>query len=85
MDVAERLLRALPPSASEQGLVTSLGNGKALFDLTQLVRLQLKHHFGESLRIVESIADTKSNLDFHSYRRGKAQAERQYSFVVLNP
>jgi copper oxidase (laccase) domain-containing protein len=72
-DVAKKLTGA-PPSAS----------GKQYVDLSALVRAQLQQTFGAKIRIFECLHDTKTSVDFHSFRRDGAPAGRQYSFVVLN-
>lgn len=57
---------------------------KRYVDLEKIVRHQLQATFPGIA--IESLAkDTFSNPEFHSFRRDKAQAGRQYSFVVLKP
>lgn len=58
---------------------------KVFFDLAALAREQLNDSFGSGLKVSEYLRDTLTDLDFHSYRRGKTTPDRQYSFVVLNP
>jgi YfiH family protein len=80
-DVTERLLNA---AAHRDGLAHAHSDPtKSYFDLTELVRRQLRQAFGTELSIAEYLEDTVTNLEFHSFRRQKQQADRQYSFVVL--
>lgn len=80
-DVAARLLMA---SGNQKTLSLPHPNPtKSYFDLTEMVRGQLRRTFGADLTIAECLEDTVTNLEFHSFRRQKQQADRQYSFVVL--
>jgi len=80
-DVAEQLLKAAP---SVDGLVLPHADpAKAYFDLTELLRRQLREAFGAGITIHEHLADTVTDSNYHSYRRGKQLADRQFSFVVL--
>jgi YfiH family protein len=72
-DVAHQLTGAAPSPS-----------GKQHVDLTALVRSQLKQAFGAKIKIFECLHDTKTSPEFHSFRRDREQAGRQYSFVVLN-
>lgn len=80
-DVA-RQLAAASPGGSDFSLAHSEVS-KRFFDLASLAKEQLKTTFGPEIQIAEFLRDTKTDLEFHSYRRGKATSERQYSFVVL--
>jgi YfiH family protein len=81
LDVAERLEKA--PSGSQLSLPHP-DPAKKYFDLTEMARRQLRAAFGPDLKIHECLEDTVTNELFHSYRREKQQADRQFSFVVLN-
>jgi len=81
LDVAQQLLNAAP---EKHGLLLPHPDPrKTYFDLTELVRRQLRQSFGDALEIHECLEDTQTSVQFHSYRREKQQAGRQYSFVVL--
>ncbi|HMN68611.1 MAG TPA: polyphenol oxidase family protein [Bdellovibrionales bacterium] len=58
---------------------------KTYLDLTELVRRQLRKAFGSNISIVEALENTVTSPRFHSFRRDRERAERQYSFVVLKP
>jgi YfiH family protein len=77
-DVAETLLQASPDR--DLTLISPLSEQKVLFDLRRLATQQLASAAPE---IEECCFDTKTSELFHSYRRGKEKADRQYSFVVL--
>jgi len=78
-DVAELLLKAA--ATPDPSLVAAAASSdKAYFDLLKLAQNQLTAH---GLRAEECCYDTKTDLRFHSYRRGRQSTERQYSFVVL--
>lgn len=84
-DVARQLFSAAPNGASEYDFMAMHDDpNKVYFDLTELIRQQLRLAFGETLEIAECLEDTKSSVQFHSFRRDREKAERQYSFVVLN-
>lgn len=85
-DVAQSLLQALPPiqALANAQLAQSLPNGKVLFDLKGLLLAQLKAAYGSQLNVSACDHDTKTDLQFHSFRRDRERAERQYSFVVIN-
>jgi polyphenol oxidase len=80
-DVSDRLLKAA--TQPDRLAYPHPDSGKAYFDLTEMVRRQLRQAFGVNLSIAEYLQDTVTNLEFHSFRRQKQQADRQYSFVVL--
>lgn len=80
-DVAKSLLTA---ASSPEGLLSPHpAPDKTYFDLTELVRRQLRSTYGHSLPIHEKIEDTQTHPLFHSFRRDKQAAGRQFSFVVL--
>jgi YfiH family protein len=82
-DVGRQLMAASPsPDAS---LASDASDpAKQFFDLKKLAHLQLNDRM-PGLKIEECCFDTKTNTLFHSYRRGRASRERQYSFVVIAP
>jgi polyphenol oxidase len=85
-DVGAQLMRAAPrpePSLA----VDAADPAKQFFDLKRLAELQLMYGLSSDseLQIDECCFDTKTNTLFHSYRRGRASRERQYSFVVIAP
>ena len=80
-DVAAQLLRAAPRQSNL--LKPHADPAKTYFDLTSLIRRQLRETHGPLLEVHEYLADTIKDLRFHSFRRDKATAGRQYSFVVL--
>ena len=76
------LLRAGVPAGSGR-FDESIGGGKSLFDLHGLVKAQLMAAYGPRLKIAECIEDTKTNPEYHSYRRDRERAGRQFSFVAI--
>jgi len=80
-DVAQSLQDAAPPATPRLSAAESAG--KCLFDLNALARAQLQHTFGRSLAIGDCARDTKSDLEFYSFRREREKCERQYSFIVI--
>lgn len=83
-DVAQQLLASAPAGTKANQLIYPHDDErKCYFDLTELVRLQLKDAFGDDLLILEALEDTKTSIHFASFRRDKDQAGRQYSFVVM--
>lgn len=85
-DVAAQLLAAAPQGTSEYDLFAMHDDpNKVYFDLTELIRRQLRAAFGVQIEILECLEDTKRSIQFHSFRRDREQAERQYSFVVIKP
>lgn len=81
LDVSERLERA--PGGNGLALPHA-DPGKRYFDLSQMIRRQLRKAFGEALPIIEHLDDTVTDPLYHSFRRDKQRAGRQFSFVVLN-
>lgn len=57
---------------------------KCYYDLSALIKQQLLSHFPE-IQIFEVNDNTFTSADYHSFRRGRDGAGRQYSFVVLKP
>ncbi len=83
LDVRDQLLAATPKGYDSGALVRPHQTpDKCFFDLAQLIKYQLLHHY-PGIQIVDIDADTITNPHFHSHRRDKDQAGRQYSFVVL--
>jgi YfiH family protein len=83
-DVAEKLLQAAPAGTQANQLIYPHSDpAKAYFDLTELIRLQLRAAFGDRLILMEALEDTKTSVQFASFRRDKDQAGRQFSFVVM--
>lgn len=86
LDVVDQLLKALPVGAPPSPLIKDHSDpNKKYFNLLDLVKAQLYESFPE-IAIIDTGEDTVTNLAFHSFRRGKDKAQRQYSFVMLkNP
>lgn len=85
-DVAQQLLKADPYWGSEYDFFGMHEDPtKVYFDLTELVRRQIRGAFGQQIEILECLEDTKASVQFHSFRRDREKAERQYSFVVIKP
>jgi YfiH family protein len=83
-DVAGKLMQAAPEGTQANQLIyPHADSSKAYFDLTELIRLQLRQAFGEQLIVMEALEDTKTSIQFASFRRDKDQAGRQFSFVVM--
>ncbi len=83
-DVAHQLLASAPAGTNRDTLIYPHNDpAKFYFDLTQLIRLQIQEQFGSRLRLLECLGDTKTSPDFHSFRRDREQAQRQFSFVVI--
>jgi YfiH family protein len=81
-DVAADITAACPLPAKE---VSSSGEGNKLrLDLGKIVRAQLQESYGDETDILLCQFDTKTVLDFHSHRRDRERAGRQYSFIVIN-
>lgn len=79
LDVAEQLRQA-SPKADGSLISPSANSEKVFFDLKRLSELQLSQ---PGLTFEDCCFDTKTDTRFHSYRRGRATPERQYSFVVI--
>lgn len=85
-DVAHQLLKADPSGGNEYDFFGMHEDpAKVYFDLTELVRRQIRAAFGQQIEILECLEDTKTSVQFHSFRRDREKAERQYSFVVIKP
>lgn len=83
-DVAADLIKAAPLGTDQYSLLSMHTDpNKVYFDLTELIRLQLIEAFGPTLEIAECLEDTVRSVQFHSFRRDRDKAERQYSFVVI--
>lgn len=55
---------------------------KRKVDLSMIADLQFKKFMGSEIKISRLPIDTFTSNEFHSYRRGKEKAHRQFSFVV---
>lgn len=85
IDVAAQLSSAVPAGFGKENLTVKHSDpAKVYFDLTELVRRQLRGAFGP-IASLESLADTQTDLNFHSFRRDRQAAGRNFSFVVLKP
>lgn len=85
LDVVEQLLEATPKTLARDKVVFSHADPQKRFvDLNAIVQAQLLETF-PGIRIIDTGENTVTDTKFHSFRRDKTQAERQYSFVVLNP
>jgi YfiH family protein len=85
-DVIAQLRPGLPATTPVENLVyPHARDDKAYFDLTEMVRAQLRDAFGSHVEISECLEDTVQSANFHSFRRDRERSERQYSFVVINP
>lgn len=64
----------------EASLFREISDSKCLFHLEKLVHFQLSEF---QIEVCEALkVDTKTNLDFHSFRRDKENSGRQLSLVV---
>jgi YfiH family protein len=82
LDVAETLIKSAPPSDRVQLVKPHADPSKCYFNLTAVVKLQLLAKFPE-IQIFDCNENTFISSAYHSYRRDKNGAGRQYSFVVL--
>jgi YfiH family protein len=84
-DVSEALLDQVPPKVDRaQFLLPHKDPAKCYFDLSALLKSQLRTYFPE-IQIFEAGENTFTSSAYHSFRRDKNGAGRQYSFVVLKP
>ncbi|MGE0525569.1 MAG: polyphenol oxidase family protein [Bdellovibrionales bacterium] len=82
-DVARQLLLAAPPGQDQSLFVWGhRQSDKIFFDLNALVRAQLEATF-QNIAIFDCKENTFALPVYHSFRRDREQAGRQYSFVVL--
>jgi polyphenol oxidase len=77
LDVFEKLVNPDLPSTYFQK------KDKYYIDLNALVLKQINDCTDSQARVTFSKIDTKTNLDFHSYRRGKSPSDRNLSFACL--
>lgn len=77
-DVAEQLAKEHPDVVSGHPQPE-----KKYVDLDRLARRQLRGLWGEDFAVTTLAGDTFSSPLYHSFRRGKDRAARQYSFVAL--
>jgi YfiH family protein len=80
-DANEPLQRACPLGAA---FSQARADGKFLFDLQGAAQAQLRQAFSPTLEIRTQAPDTVTSADFHSFRRDRERAGRQFSFVVIN-
>ena len=80
----------LEPLAAAWGKVSTdapptelIGPEQWRFDLYALLMAQLRFYFHDNITVHHLDLDTKQDLRFHSYRRDKDKAGRNFSFVVL--
>ncbi|PWU19371.1 MAG: hypothetical protein C5B49_05905 [Bdellovibrio sp.] len=64
-------------------LFTPLNSARSLVDLSAVVAAQIESSGGRRENIHRHLADTKTNLLYHSFRRDRDSAGRQISFAVL--
>ena len=84
-DIFEKLISAETEHLPDFNLATTYfqENDKFYINLNALVQQQISVCTNSRARVTFSNVDTKTNLDFHSYRRGKSPSERNLSFVCL--
>lgn len=84
-DVFEKLVSAQTDHLPDFDLAVTYfqENDKFYIDLNALVQQQISVCTDSKARVTFSKVDTKTSLDFHSYRRGKSPSERNLSFVCL--
>lgn len=80
-DVADTLAQAA--AGASQFRQSSAARGKSFFDLNALAHAQLNQAYGSQVLIANCPHDTKTNAEYHSFRRDRESTERQYSFVVI--
>lgn len=80
-DVYSRLLASAYNLPSD--LCSYAANNKYYVDLNKIVSSQIQHVLGNSNSVTFCDIDTKTDLNFHSYRRGKLAPDRNLSFVCL--
>ncbi len=78
MDVA----RELEPIAGSGAILQHPNPDKRFIDLSFIARKQLLEHFGPDFPVKIMEGDTKVSPLYHSYRRGKDRAGRQFSFIA---
>lgn len=84
-DVFEKLINSSTDHTPDFNLASLYyqENNKYYIDLNELVLQQINQCTDHKARVTFSKIDTKTSLDFHSYRRGKSPSERNLSFVCL--
>ena len=83
-DVAEQLCASAPAQSLLEDLRTDYGMQKSQINLDLLAKQQLNLEFGLSSTVAACGVDTVADNRFHSFRRDREQAGRQFSFVVIN-
>lgn len=82
-DVMAKLFAAVPSHLDKKSFIRPHSDpNKCYFDLAKLVRAQLLRDF-PAVQIFETADNTFTNPAFHSFRRDRSGAGRQYNFVVL--
>lgn len=81
-DAFEALNAAWKKISTKQPPADEIGPQHWAFDLNALVAAQLSFYF-KNCDLINLGLDTKTDDLFHSYRRDKDQAGRNYSFVAL--
>lgn len=81
-DVADQLLSTVPQDIATKASQSHPDPRKSYVDLALLAQAQLGQEILAPTRIEPLGIDTMADLNFHSFRRDHARAERQYSFVA---
>lgn len=79
IDVANQLKLSTPVDV----IVPHPQPDKRKVDLARIAQSQIKQHFYREIPIELQDDDTFTSSLYHSYRRGKDKADRQFSFVAL--
>jgi YfiH family protein len=84
-EVDEDVYRRLIDSSNnlQPQLCSYAANNKYYVDLNKILLSQVQYVLGNSNSVTLSLIDTKTDLNFHSYRRGKLKPDRNLSFVCL--
>lgn len=77
-NIRDQLLATIQKKSASYSSATT--EGKSLVDLHAIVKAQIAEF---NLLIWEEIKDTKTDLNYHSYRRDKEKSGRQQSFIAL--
>jgi YfiH family protein len=79
LDVANQLKLSTPADV----ILPHKQPDKRKVDLGKIAQAQLKQHYYREISIDAVDEDTFTSPNYHSYRRDKENAQRQYSFVAL--
>jgi polyphenol oxidase len=83
LDVRDQLNKSCPtPTSPQDFTVAHADKAKCYYNLSMLVRRQVGHYFPQA-SIAELEKNTFLDREYHSFRRDRTKADRQYSFVVL--